>query len=223
MILSDRLEICLRFTKGFKHLADIGTDHALLPIEAVKRGYVQDAIATDNKYGPYIQALNNVKKESLQTKVEVLLGEGLSVIANNTEVVVISGMGGETITQILKTGDLKNIKRLILQPNRNVELVRKTIVFLDYKIINEFVIEESPRFYDVLIVEKGNAQYTQLDLKYGPINLRYKSPSFLKRLKKDYLQLNAIVKNVEHPSKKEEILKTIAEMELIINERERIS
>ena len=74
MKISKRLSTCLKYTEGFNKLADIGTDHALLPINAVTLGYVSSAQAIDNKQGPFVIAYSNVLKYELNDKVEVILG-----------------------------------------------------------------------------------------------------------------------------------------------------
>ncbi|MCK5761700.1 MAG: tRNA (adenine(22)-N(1))-methyltransferase TrmK [Candidatus Izimaplasma sp.] len=116
MNLSKRLNSCLRFTEGFKRLADIGTDHALLPIEAIEHGCVLSAVAIDNKIGPFKIAFNNVKKSGFEKKITVLLSDGLEKLDDEVDVVVVSGMGGGLIANILLKHSLKNVKRVILQP-----------------------------------------------------------------------------------------------------------
>ena len=94
MKISKRLSTCLKYTEGFNKLADIGTDHALLPINAVTLGYVSSAQAIDNKQGPFVIAYSNVLKYELNDKVEVILGDGIKKIDSDVDCVVISGMGG---------------------------------------------------------------------------------------------------------------------------------
>lgn len=218
MQLSKRLEACLHYTEGFMHLADIGTDHALLPIEAVLRGYVMHAIGIDNKYGPFLQAKRNVSKYQLDARITLRLGDGLEKITDQTEVVVISGMGGELVAKILNEGNHKNVKRFVLQPNRNVRAVRTMIMELDYRIIDEIVLEDSDKFYDVLVVESGTITYTEKQLKYGPINLLQRPYYFIKRLEKDLKQYRDIASQLEPGERLEEILQAIKEMEMILHE-----
>jgi len=210
----------LAFTSGFQHLADIGTDHAFLPIEAVLRGYVVDAIAIDNKIGPYEQAVSNVKLHQLQNRIHVSLGEGLEAIVNHTDVVVIAGMGGETISDILLNGDLKNVKRLILQPNRDVALSRKTIMELGWKIIDEVVLEEHPRYYDIIVAERGKVNYSDLELRHGPLLLKTKPFYFTKRLAEQKAQMEMILQRVKDKNKRAEIMNKLHELKEILDERE---
>lgn len=219
MQLSKRLEACLSFTEGFMHLADIGTDHALLPIEAVLRGYVMDAIGIDNKYGPFLQAKRNVSKYQLEPRVTLRLGDGLDKITDETEVVVISGMGGELIASILSEGNLRNVKRFILQPNRNVPVVRETIVSLGFTIIDEIVLEDSNKFYDIIVIERGKANYTKEEITYGPINLIGRPYYFTKRLQKELEQYKSIVSGLEPGDRRSELQQLIKELEGILDDR----
>lgn len=219
MQLSKRLEACLSYTEGFMHLADIGTDHALLPIEAVLRGYVMDAIGIDNKYGPFLQAKRNVSKYQLEPRITLRLGDGLEKITDDTEVVVISGMGGELIATILTEGNRRNVKRFVLQPNRNVPIVRQTIIDLGYMIIDEIVLQDSNKYYDVIVVEHGITTYTDMELKYGPINLKQRPYYFMQRLNKEYEQCKSIIQGLQPGDRRNELQETIHELEGLLDDR----
>ena len=135
MKLSKRLLACANYTQGFNKLADIGTDHAKLPIHCINEGFVSKALAIDNKEGPFVIAYANVKKAELFNKIEVIKSDGIKDIDNDVDVIVISGMGGKLISDIIMTNSLKNIKRLILQPNCDANTLRHSINLLVYKII----------------------------------------------------------------------------------------
>ena len=156
MPLSKRLLSCVRYTDGFIKLADIGTDHAQLPIHAVQNGYVYRALAIDNKEGPYVIAFSNVKKANLSDKITVIKGEGINKIDDEVDVVVISGMGGKLIASILETDSLRNVKRFILQPNIESSIVRSTMNKLGFKVIDELVLKDAKKYYDIIVFEKGD-------------------------------------------------------------------
>lgn len=219
MELSKRLEACVQYTAGFLHLADIGTDHAFLPIEAVLRGHVMDAIAIDNKFGPYLQALQNVKKYMLKDRISVRFGDGLEKISDETDVVVISGMGGELIAKILQDGDHRNVKRFVCQPNRDADAVRKAGMELGYHIVDELVLLDNSKFYDVVVLEPGQASYSHDELEYGPINLIQRPYHFLKRLEHQIVQYRTLQKDISSEERLAEIRKTIHKLEEILNER----
>lgn len=199
MKISKRLESCARYTDGFLNLADIGTDHALLPILCVKQGYVYKAQAIDNKEGPFVIAFSNVKKHDLLDKIKVVLGDGISKIADDTDVVVVSGMGGELIANILKKDSAKNVKRFILQPNNNAEAIRRILPEIGYFIIDELVLEDQKKIYDIIVLEKGESHLSEEQMTFGPVNLRFKPHYFIKKLNMEVVHLDSIRTNIKDP------------------------
>ncbi len=202
MKLSKRLNSCLNFTQGFNKLADIGTDHAQLPFEAIERGYVSFALAIDNKVGPFGIATNNVKDHNLQKKITVLLSDGLEQLDDNVDVVVISGMGGSLIADILLKHNLKNVKRFILQPNNDADVVRKVLNKVDYHIVDELIIDEKKQLYDLIVIEPGKAEYNDLQILFGPINLLEKSHFFISRNEKEISRLQNLLKIITSTEKR---------------------
>lgn len=213
MKLSKRLLNCAQFTVGFNRLADIGTDHAQLPIHCVKEGFVTTALAIDNKEGPFVIAYSNVKKQKLDDKITVLKADGLDEIDDNVDVVVISGMGGSLISRILMKSDLKNVKRFILQPNNDTQAVRRSLKRIGFKIIDEIVLLDSSKIYDIIVIERGVEEYNNLELIFGPINLVEKPYYFTKRIQSEMKHLNEIIKKVIDPSQKVQIMARIKLLE----------
>lgn len=196
MNLSKRLNSCLRYTEGFTKLADIGTDHALLPIEAIEIGYVSTALAIDNKIGPFGIAYNNIIQHKLEDKITVLLGDGLEQLDDFVDVVVISGMGGGLIANILKSHSLKNVKRLILQPNNDSYLIRELLSDIKFHIIDEVIINEKNKLYDLIVIEPGIVEYNKLQILFGPINLVEKSHFFILRIEEEIKRLKRLLDQV---------------------------
>ena len=123
--LSNRLKAVASFVEKGAIVADIGSDHAYLPCFLIKTGIVQKAIAGEVAKGPYESAINNVTREGLTNAVTVRLADGLLAIEESDQVdtVTIAGMGGSLIASILENGKerLKNVKRIIAQPNIHSE------------------------------------------------------------------------------------------------------
>jgi len=213
MKLTKRLSSCLQYTKGFSKLADIGTDHALLPIAAVQEGFVLNALAIDNKIGPFGIALNSVKESNVSNKIKVILGDGLDKIDDQVDVVVISGMGGSLISDILQNHNRRFVKRFILQPNNDAEKIRAVLSAINYYIIDELVISENSKFYDLIILEKGTLEYSPLELLFGPINLKVKSHYFILKIQKELNRLNSLLNGVKDSKRLSEIKKKIALLE----------
>ena len=201
MKLSKRLEACVNYTDGFLNLADIGTDHAQLPIAAIERGYVSKAQAIDNKHGPYVIAFSNVKKHDMTDKIDVVLGDGINKITTDTDVVVIAGMGGELIAKILLKDSTKNVKRFILQANNHASKIREILPQLHYKIVDELVLEDQNKIYEVIVIEPGETLLTDEEIEYGPLNLIYKPHFFIKKINQEIIQLDYILTQINDPKK----------------------
>ncbi|MCF7925487.1 MAG: tRNA (adenine(22)-N(1))-methyltransferase TrmK [Candidatus Izimaplasma sp.] len=206
MRLSKRLEICLKYVDGFHNLADIGTDHAKVPIEAVLRGYVMKAQAIDNKHGPYVIAYSNVKKAELLDRIQVKRADGLSDISNDTDVAIISGMGGLTIQKILQDSDLKQLKRIVIQANDNEEAIRKSLQNINFKIVDELVFADKEKLYGVIVVEPGNERLSTLECAFGPINLRQQPYYFTKKIKKELDYITTVIDNLTDATKHPDLL-----------------
>jgi len=196
MSLTKRLNSCLKFTEGFKKLADIGTDHALLPIEAVKKGNVYSAIAIDNKIGPFGIAYTNVQNSGLKDKIRVVLSDGLEQLDVYVDVVVISGMGGGLIAEILQNHSLRNVKRVILQPNNDTYKIREILEKIEFHIVDELIINEKNRLYDLIVIEPGIEIYDNLQTTFGPINLVEKTYFFTVRIKSELKRLHTLLEQV---------------------------
>lgn len=209
MKLSKRLYSCVTYTKGFHNLADIGTDHAYLPIYAIENGFVFKAQAIDNKEGPFVIAYSNIKKAGLQERIEVKKADGISKIDDDTDVVVISGMGGILITKILSNHEIKNIKRLILQPNSDSYDVRKKIMELGFYISDELIFVDSNKYYEVIVADKGDMSYNELELLFGPINVKHKPYYFVQKYQKEKENLEKILTNDLDKTSKIKILARI--------------
>lgn len=205
MKISKRLSSCLKYTEGFKKIADIGTDHALLPIKAVTLGYVSKALAIDNKKGPFKIAYNNVLKYDLNDKIEVILGDGIHKIDDEVDCVVISGMGGSLVADIILKDKVKNVKRFILQANNDSNTVRKAIVTIGFHIVDELVFVDNNKTYDLIVADIGPIEYNDLEIEFGPINIKEKSLFFTQRIEKEMTKLKQLLPIITSQTRKDEI------------------
>ena len=139
-------------------LADIGTDHAFIPIEAIKRKLAKKAIACDIAKGPLEIGRKNVAKEGLAGFIELRLGDGLNPIRKDeADVVVIAGMGGLRILGIISHGIEKiSNASLILQPQHDTSKLRRGLFDLGIKIQSEHLAKEGERFYEILFAKKSS-------------------------------------------------------------------
>lgn len=180
--LSNRLQTIANMVKKGSRIIDVGCDHAFLDIYLVKNNIVKKAIASDITKGAINQAIKNVNDYKLEDKIDIRLGDGLSTLNNKDKVdtVIISGMGDKTIINILKNYDLKGINNLIIQSNLGIINIRKQIVKLGYKIIDEKIVIEKDKHYVIISFEKGKIKYSNKEYYFGPILLKNKDELFNK-------------------------------------------
>jgi tRNA (adenine22-N1)-methyltransferase len=125
--LSARLEAILSLLEPCHSLADIATDHALLPIAAVARGLCERAVAIDLREAPLVEARRNVERAGLGERIALLRGDGLlPLLSQPTEAVVIAGVSGALVVRMLEAvQSLKSgLNQLVLQPNTDLAQVR---------------------------------------------------------------------------------------------------
>lgn len=215
MNISERLKIIASFIKKDSVLADIGTDHAYLPIYALKQGLIQRAICGDVSKGPLQMARKHVREKGLENKIAIRLGDGLDVIRPDDQVdcVTICGMGGSLINEILDKGKerLHSVKRLILQPNNGEEFVRRWLMENNWELISERILEEEGHIYEILVAEPGDGKkpYTCLEkeLLFGPFLLKERNRIFQLKWEREKIAMQQVLKQLEQATATPEILK----------------
>ncbi|MFC5532144.1 tRNA (adenine(22)-N(1))-methyltransferase [Cohnella yongneupensis] len=151
--LSRRLSALAEWVPQGARLADIGTDHALLPVFLAGSGKVSMAIAGDVNAGPVEAAKRQVAEAGLAHAVSVRLGDGLAVVSpGEVDAVSIAGMGGSLMVRILDQGkaSLEGVRTLILSPHVAEDAVRKWLTVHRYVIDRETLIEEDGVIYSVI-------------------------------------------------------------------------
>ena len=174
--LSRRLNAAFLLVEGGKRLADIGTDHALLPIALVKKGKVPFAIASDINPQPLEKARENIAREGLSDRIETRLTNGARGLENSAEEFVIAGMGGELIADIISSSEfLKNNSiHLVLQPMTKIPILRRWLWDNGFCIEREVYLEDVGHFYTVLSSRYTGQKYlySELDAEIGTVENR---------------------------------------------------
>ena len=150
-----------------RRLADIGSDHAYLPIFAVSRGSCPSAIATDVRPGPAACARRHIARAGLSDKIEVRLGDGLSVVGRaEAEDWVIAGMGGEQIAAILERSPFAfdTEQMWVFQPMSRPEALRQFLLTHGFSLGEDAVIPSGNRLYSLI-----RAQYTGAPAVTAPV------------------------------------------------------
>jgi tRNA (adenine22-N1)-methyltransferase len=159
MIISKRLKLISDLITEVSSMVDVGTDHGYVPIDLIKRNKIDFAIASDINKGPVEKAKNNVSGNNLQHKIECRLGGGLTtVVPKEVEVAVIAGMGGNLIRDILEESKevFKDLKYVIVQPVQNPEVLREYLYTTGCNIIDEWIIYDEEKYYEIMKISWGN-------------------------------------------------------------------
>lgn len=187
MTLDARLEAALQFIGAETH-ADIGSDHAKLPTELVRRGKVKRAVIVEKTAGPFQTASESVARAGLSELIEVRLGDGFSPLERGeVQSASLTGMGARTILGILGRAEALP-PRLVLQPNDAPRLLRVWSLDSGYHLADEAL---APGFwpYAVLSLRQGRGEdpaYADLPhdlgLTWGPHLLKRRDGLLIRQL-----------------------------------------
>ena len=158
MLKDGRMETIYGMVRRGVTVCDVGTDHAIIPIELVKNCLCPSAIATDISAPSLEKGIRNIKKAGCADKIKTYCTNGtLSVPLENKMDFIIAGMGGELIVKIISQDErLKNSDfRFILQPMTRAEELRSFLAEYGFKMLSESKAEGDGRVYAVI-----NACYT---------------------------------------------------------------
>lgn len=213
---SERLVKAARYTDGFNCLADCGTDHGYLPIYCIEKGFVKKVLASDKNLGPLKNASLNVKKAQLGEKIKLIHEAGLKYLDFEVDVVSILGMGGRLIADILGEACLADVKRLILIANSEHTILRDFLEKNHWRIIAEELIKERKKYYQLIILEKGQMHLSQMEKEFGPLIIKEKSPIFIEMILTLLTKLKKGVKAAKKDSDIKKINQRIKSLEEVI-------
>ena len=211
MISSRLLQIAMLVDKN-KVVFDVGSDHALLPCFLVENGISKKVYAGDIAQGPLNTGIQNIKKRNLEGKVIPVFSDGLAKAEDDVDIVIISGMGYHTIKHILDNCEIERYQYFIVQPNTDVELLRKYISDHNYTIEDERVVYDEFYYQIIKFSADLHDPYSDLEIKYGPILLKRKDEVFIA-----YLEdlMNRLI-DINDKANKQEYTDTIEEIRQIL-------
>ncbi len=174
--ISKRLEAAASFTRRGVRFADVGTDHAYLPIYLCTTEIGRKGVASDINRGPVDRALANVRAWGVSDSVAVVQTDGLHGIeVYEPEDIFILGMGGELIVKIISEAEWlrSGSKRLILQPMTHPEITRSYLCQNGFRIVDECLVKEE-KIYQMICAEYcgENTELDEMELLFGAINLK---------------------------------------------------
>lgn len=206
MIMGSRLELIASLAAGGRGIADIGTDHAKLPIMLRRMGYGGYISASDINEGPLAKARRGLYEAGIDD-VELVLCDGLEGIdAGKLDTIIVAGMGGDTITGILDRGlyDMpqwsgRSDYKLVLHPVTKPEILRYWLVNNGFRITNETYVEDNDVLCQIICAEPGDsAEYLDAELYIGRYELVKGSPCFAAVLDKHLKRFKSAVKSLEN-------------------------
>ncbi len=178
--LTKRLEGIARMVPEGSVLFDVGCDHGYIPISLLSKGHIPFAAVSDVRKGPLAAARENAGKEGVSDRMSFTLSDGLKnldfasvpeAFSEAEKTLLISGMGGELISRILKEGEnlLPRFRTLILSPQSELNEFRHFLGKTGYSIQSEKLVLEEGKFYFILRVFAGeDTCRTEEDYELGP-------------------------------------------------------
>jgi tRNA (adenine22-N1)-methyltransferase len=207
MELKGRLKLIAGKVQVCGTLCDIGTDHAYIPIYLVLNNKCKRAVATDLRKGPLMIAKENIKAFGLENFIETRLGYGLETIMDiDPDTIIIAGMGGTLICEILTKGIVtaRNASRLVLQPMNAIEAVRKWLYYNGFEVIDEELANEGEKIYNVIVAKWNGRKREVKDIYYhiGEKLIEKQDPLLVNLVNKRVMQLEKIIQDLNMSGKK---------------------
>ena len=212
MELSKRLSaVAALVTDGYR-LADIGTDHAYIPICLAGTGRIPEAVAMDVNQGPLFRAEENIRMHGLEDRIKTRISDGFaSLEKGEADAAVIAGMGGPLMIRILREGAevVSTLKECVLQPQSEIEKVRAFLLEEGFFFLDEDMVEEDGKYYPMMKVkppsdagkaaeERSGTAWTRTELCYGKLLLMRKNPILREFLQREICIRRRILKELNN-------------------------
>ena len=170
MELTNRLKAVADFIPKCKCVADIGTDHAYVPIYVIKNNISNYAIACDVNEGPLKIAEKNILSNGFENVITTRLSNGLDKLKKNeADTIVIAGMGGQLISEIILS-DIDKITddtTLVLQPMIAQSDLRRFLFENGFSITDEKLAREGEKIYNIIKATKKQQNFDDFDIYVG--------------------------------------------------------
>jgi tRNA (adenine22-N1)-methyltransferase len=195
-------------------VADIGCDHAFIPIYLIEKHIATEVIASDVRKGPVESATRNVALKGLSRQIDIRMGDGFQKISpGEADAAIIAGMGGMLMIKILENAKavVASMNQLVLQPQSDIEKVRRYIHSCGMAITREMMLEDAGKVYTVMDVSvHGQADCAMEDehFRYGRYLLEERNPVLQKQLLKEKeknLHILQAIRNENTDSAKERV------------------
>ena len=197
-----RLLSAVPYLRPHAAVADIGTDHAYLPVYLVQNRLVDRALACDIRPGPLSSAKKNIQAAGLSDRIETLLTDGLHGVSPFVpDHILIFGMGGELIAKILSEAAWVQTSsiRLILQPMSRAEVLRRYLAETGFEIVGESLSRADGRIYQTICAEWTGEPIAMdpVDCLIGQVALQRDLPLYQELTEQKIRTLKKIIRGKE--------------------------
>lgn len=193
MQISKRLQMVAEMVTPGYRVADIGCDHAYTAIYLLTKRISPYVIAMDINQGPLDRARDNVLRFGVEDRISIRKSDGLKMLnSGEADTILIAGMGGRLMLQILTShmNIVSAAKELVLQPQSEIYLVRKTLKELGYVIIKENMLKEDGKYYVIMKLKPSSENFDDKEYQllkpehiyFGRLLLEERNPILLEHL-----------------------------------------
>lgn len=214
------------FVRQGSIVADIGTDHAYLPVYLISHGISKKAFAADIGRGPLLNAEKTVTEYGLNDKITLVLSDGLKKIdLSAVDTVILAGMGGDLIKDILSCADIEQLKKIhiIAQPQSHAEKVRGFLTQNGFEIEREDICLDSKHVYICMSASfTGRTEYPCSYEYYGELiknNNELVRPFIKNQIMHMRKKLDALMKASSSSEEAKILSETINNIEKAIGEK----
>mgnify|MGYP002520869044 CR=1 FL=1 len=203
MMLSERLKKIALLIPKDSNVADIGCDHGYLLIYLKDSGFAGKLLGVENKIGPLTSFRNNLKSKGYLDSIKYSLSDGLKDVDETYDTVVIAGMGYDSIKKIVDDSleKIGHIKSFIIDSHTKEYEIRKLFTKLGYMIDSELILKEKGIFYEIIRFVRGNSNYNEMELHFGPLLMKEKSQIFLEKWQNKYENNKKIITKINDNKK----------------------
>lgn len=175
-----------RLTKIFEHIpkcdvfADVGCDHGYIALNMLTSGKCKSVIVSDISEKCLDKARSLLSAFIEKGMAKSVVSDGFDNLSY-CDVALVAGMGGEEICSILAKA--KNLPlTLVLQPMKNCDKVRIKAIELGYKFERDSMFKSAGKFYDLMVLVKGQDQLTQEEIEFGRDNVKGQNEHFKEKM-----------------------------------------
>lgn len=227
--LSERMLAIAQMVSPGMRVCDVGCDHGFISIYLVEEKIAPSVLAMDIGKGPLQQAQLHIEEAGLQNRITTRLSDGLMQYREGeADCLIIAGMGGPLMQEILSNEKVEDFKEIILAPQSEICEFRKFLADHGFEIIAENMVLEDGKYYPMMkvhLVVKGEKSWKALSIpgtrdeevtyRFGPLLLAQKHPVLRQYLHKEERKNIAILNSLkEYEGERISARRNILEQEL---------